>query len=495
MQRLHAVGDARGGATWGELPRDHGLAVTSRGVLGRSTTRSRASTATAHRLLVRSVNDSQREEVSVSSTVTGSLMLGLIVTYGGGCAGSVGDDPGVDVNAANIAGKHQQTNPDCTLVVPDGALTAQGLATPYRIRPTNKQHGQCDESNSADAAFVQAVVLDPATGNVAIYNPLVITDGTSPAVAPVVPVLPPNAIVAIWFGYNGDNLTLAGERSTTLAAASCVNGEPGGDIFGQVAFCNASAFFSAAFSLQQAGKLTPPVPALGTALDGQPCPTVRNFAVVDQDPSDNVTTRYLVTSDGKLAQNTSANSAALAGATVLANASDNGLVAGKVDGALGCKPYQAPDLADPGHTTTGQPLNEIAAQVNERAPIALVPPLDPMTLTGSALNLAKLNLYHAGVGQPAEASATQAQSDELAWCTNLLQIQPARMKLDQKLTSPVSSPDPAAGSNLYTFMAQRFNFTWGPDGLNCAALLGKPSPITLTVDANGVCTAASIATP
>jgi len=69
------------------------------------------------------------------------------------------------------------------------------------------------------------------------------------------------------------------------------------------------------------------------------------------------------------------------------------------------------------------------------------------------------------------------------------------MKLDQKLTAAVSSPDPAAGTNLYTFMAQRFNFTWGPDGLNCAALLGKPSPITLTTDANGVCTAASIATP
>jgi hypothetical protein len=323
----------------------------------------------------------------------------------------------------------------------------------------------------------------------------VISDGTAPAVDPAVPLLPPNAIVAIWFGYNGDNLTLAGASSATLAAAGCVNGEPGGDLFGQVAFCNAPAFFTAAFSLQQAGKLSPPVPALGTALDGQPCPTVRNFAVVDQDPSDNVTSTYLVTGDGKLAQNTSANAAALTGATVLSNGSDNRLVAVKVDGALGCSPYTAPDLADPGRTTTAQPLNEIAAQVNQRAPIALVPPLDPMTLTGGALNLDKLNLYRAGVGQPAEAGASQAETDERAWCTNLLQVQPARMKLDQKLTSAVSSPDPAAGSNLYAFMAQRFNFTWGPDGLNCAALLGKPSPIALTIDANGVCTGATIATP
>ena len=421
------------------------------------------------------------------------FVLGLVLACG--CAGSVGDDNIVDINSANVSGKHQQINPDCTLIVPDGALTAQGLATPYRIRATNKQHGQCNEANSADAAFVQAAVLDPATGRVAVYNPLVITDGSTPAVPPVVPVLPANAVVAIWFGYNGDNLTLAGATSTALAGANCVNGEPGGDVFGQVAFCNAPAFFTAAYSLQQAGKLSPAVPALGTALDGQPCPTVRDFAVVDQDPSDNVTSTYLVTTDGKLAQNTAANAAALTGATVLSNGSDNRLVAVKVDGALGCKPYQAPDLADPGRLTTAQPLNEIAAQVNQRAPIALVPPFDPMTLTGSTFNLDKLNLYRAGVGQPAETSASQAQTDEVAWCTSLLSIAPARMKLDQKLTAAVSSPDPAAGTNLYTFMAQRFNFTWGPDGLNCAALLGKPSPITLTTDANGVCTAASIATP
>jgi hypothetical protein len=330
---------------------------------------------------------------------------------------------------------------------------------------------------------------------VAIYNPLVITDGSTPAVAPVVPALPANAIVAIWFGYNGSSLTLAGARSTTLAAANCVNGEPGGDLFGQVAYCNAPAFFSAAFSLQQAGKLSPPVPALGTARDRQPCPTVRDFFVVDQDPSDNVTSTYLVTSDGKLAQNTSANAAALAGATVLANGSDNRLVAAALDGALGCTPYQAPDLADPGHMTTAQPLNELLAQVKQAAPIALVPPGDPMTLTSGAPNLDKQNLYRAGVGQPAEPGATQATADELTFCNDLLQIQPARLKLDQTLTSAASSPDPAAATNLYTFMAQRFNFTWGPDGLDCAALVGKPSPITLTIDANGVCTAASIATP
>ena len=419
----------------------------------------------------------------------GGALVGIIVCAG--CAGQAGADPGVDDTIANVAGKHQQINPDCTLVVPDDALSAQGLATPYRIRATNKQHGLCHETNADDAAFVQAAVLDPATGNVAVYNPLVITDGTTPAVAPVVPTLPAGAVVAIWFGFNGDNLTLSGASSTALAAANCVNGLDG-DLFGQVAFCNAPAFFSAAQSLLQAGKLNPAVPALGTGLDGQPCPTVRDFSVVDQDPSDNVTTRYLITADGKLAQNTSANAAALAGATVLGNGSDNGLVAAALDGALGCKPYRAPDLADPGKLATAQPLNELFAAVNQKAPIALVPPGDPMTLVNGAPSLDKQNLYRASVDQPAEPSATQAQTDELAWCNSLLQIQPARMKLDQKLTAAAGSPDAGAATNLFTFMAQRFNFTWGPDGLDCAALTGKPSPIKLTFDAAGVCTAATI---
>ena len=429
----------------------------------------------------------------MKSNIAGRCALaGLIICVG--CAGGVGVDPTADDTLANIAGKHQQINPDCTLVVPDGALTAEGLATPYRIRATNKQHGLCHESNADDAAFVQAAVLDPATGKVAIYNPLVITDGTSPAIDPVVPVLPANAVVAIWFGFNGDHLTLAGASSAALSAANCVNGL-GGDSFGQVAFCNAAAFFAAAEPLRQAGRLSPPVPALGTGLDGQACPTVRDFSVVDQDPSDNVTSTYLLTPDGTLAQNTAANAAQLAGATVLANGSDNRLVAVAVDGALGCKPYRAPDLADAGKLTTAQPLNELFANANQRAPIALVPPLDPMTRVNGALSLDKLNLYRAGVDQPAEASATQAQTDELAWCNNLLQIAPARMKLDQKLLANTGSPDPAAATNLYTFMAQRFDFTWGPDGLDCAALTGKPSPIRLTVNGSGVCTGATITLP
>src|SRR5260370_38983708 len=99
-------------------------------------------------------------------------------------------------------------NGDCTLLVPPKPLSAQGLATPYQLVATNPENGPCNESNKAQAAFVQGAVINPATGQVSIYNPLVIDQGTQPAAAPVVPQLPANGVVAIWCGFNWNNLTL-----------------------------------------------------------------------------------------------------------------------------------------------------------------------------------------------------------------------------------------------------------------------------------------------
>src|SRR3984893_7232016 len=197
-------------------------------------------------------------------------------------------------------------NGNCTLIVPSNPLSAQGLATPYQLVATDPANGPCNESNKAQAAFVQGAVIDPATGQISIYNPLVIDQGTQPAAAPVVPKLPANAVVALWFGFNGNNLTLRGTRGS-LRQGNCVNGT-NGSIFGQFAYCNAPAFFRAAHRAYRAGQLTPP--ALGTANDGKTCPTVRDFGVVDMDQSDNVTTTYLVTGDGHTAQMTAANQAA-----------------------------------------------------------------------------------------------------------------------------------------------------------------------------------------
>src|SRR6184192_2741020 len=84
----------------------------------------------------------------------------------------------------------QAVNGDCTLIVPAQPLTAQGLATPYQLVATDAANGSCNEANAAQSAFVQAAIIDPATGKIAIYNPLVVDQGTQPAIPTVVPTLP-----------------------------------------------------------------------------------------------------------------------------------------------------------------------------------------------------------------------------------------------------------------------------------------------------------------
>jgi hypothetical protein len=235
-------------------------------------------------------------------------------------------------------------------------------------------------------AFVQGAVIDPATGAISIYNPLVLDQGTQAAAQPVVPQLPANGIVALWFGSNGNNLTLQGTNGS-LRQGRCVNGA-NGSIFGQFSYCNARAFFRVANRAIQAGLLKPP--ALGVAKDGQPCPSVRDFGLVDMDQSDNVVTTYLVTASGQTAQMTAANVAALQNTQTQTNGSDNRLLAIALDGALGCTPWMASDLADPGHLVPALPLNELQASVQQAAPVALVPAGDPMVLNNNQPDLNKL---------------------------------------------------------------------------------------------------------
>ena len=108
-----------------------------------------------------------------------------------------------------------------------------------------------------------------------------------------------------------------------------------------MSFCNGTQFFQAVARAKAAGKLV--IPPLGTATKtGQPCLTTRNFDVVDQDPSDNVTTTYLLTANGETAQDNPANEAALTGATAIVNGSDNKLLDSFLDPTIGCTPFEAP---------------------------------------------------------------------------------------------------------------------------------------------------------
>ncbi|TNC29784.1 hypothetical protein FG385_01820 [Amycolatopsis alkalitolerans] len=341
-------------------------------------------------------------------------------------------------------------NPNCTLSVPANPLTAQGLATPYELSGTG-DGGPCHEADAAQSAFVEATILDPATGKLSVYRPLVVDRGRRPAAPTIVPTLPPNAVVGVWFGFNGDVLTLTG-------APGCVNGLPGSP-FGQFGYCNAPAFFAAANAAIENKRLT--VPDIGTGKDGQPCPTVRDFGLVDQDQSDNVTATYLATRDGRTAQ---AGTVRLPGTTTLTNGSDNGLLVNFVDPALGCTPFTAPDLTNHGKPATSLALNELQAAAHQAQPVALVPPNDPMTLADGKPSVPKVNLYRAGVNQPPPVAGLDTAN---AYCTNLASIGNRRLATDRALFQQAPSPD-AGAANLFDFLTQRLQ--------NSVQLLNCPTP-------------------
>lgn len=379
-------------------------------------------------------------------------------------------------------------NPNCTIIIPAAPLTAAGLATPYQLTATDPTQGPCHETNTSSAAFVQAAILDRSSGQISIYNPLVIDAGSTAAVPPTVPTLPKKSIVALWFGFNGNNLAQQGATAGVLEDSACVNGLPN-NIFGQFSYCNAPAFFDAAYAAVRRGQLQPP--PLGIASDGRPCPTVRDFFVVDQDQSDNLPVTYLVNAAGLLAQNTTANAQALAGATVLGNPSDNGLLDRFLDPAMNCAPWKVADLSAPGQTSSGLALNEIQARMYQERPAALIPAGDPMVLNADGtINLDKINAYRRGVGQHQVRFVEEA--DTARYCRNMLRIAPGRLLQNEAvlLTSP--SPVPTANS-LYTFMAQRFAASYNL--LDCSGLVEIPDPVSVTVDANGVATGATIALP
>jgi hypothetical protein len=384
-------------------------------------------------------------------------------------------------------------NMNCTLIVPDNPLTAQGLATPYLLKATNPAMGPCHEANPMQSAFVQAATVNPNTGALDIYDPLVIDQGTQPAIQPVVPVIPPGSVVGIWFGFNGAVLTLQGAQANTLAQNKCVNGLPDSP-FGQFAYCNAVAFFQAANQAVQNGKIVPPL--LEKDLKGLTCPTTRDFFLVDQDQSDNVTTRYLATANGRIAQFTTANRLALPGAVEITNPSDNGLLL-SVNAAIGCTSWMRPNLADPGNVEAALPLNELQAAARQPAPVALVPADDPMVLVmqnGKFVpNLTKLNLYRVGVDQPVAQSLQDASTR--AYCINLMNIAPPRLAIRAPLLGNGPTPDAAVGNTLFTFMAQRYVNTFTNPlgvGLNCMKMFNLQPLVATVKDGQGVAIAVLI---
>jgi hypothetical protein len=415
-----------------------------------------------------------RIAVPVTAAVALSLGVGIFVAASGG--GPAKLHPAAASSSQGVSSSANNT--DCDIIVPAHPLTAKGLATPYQLTGpagTSPAASGCQMINSVNlGAFVQATILDTRTGALSVYDPLVVTKGTKPAVAPVVPKLPAHAVVTIDIGFNGAILRQAGATPGALGQGKCTDGEPGSP-FGQVSFCNGPAFFQAAFAAERAGRLVIPsagisrtmVATAGALGTGRACPTVRNFDMVDQDPSDNVTTAYLLNpATGRTAQVNAANQARMPHAKMLVNGSDNALIDDFLDPALGCTPLEAPDLGNHGGMTTSQALDELLAARYEPKNAALIPENDGMVVdNGGSIDLAKTDLYRSEIGQPLVNGRTQASSSPQMFCQNLINIQTPFIAANEKLLAAAPSPVPLVGDTLYTFLANRLAGSF--DNLNC----------------------------
>ena len=403
--------------------------------------------------------------------------------------------PTATVAAANV---------NCDIIVPANPLSARGMATPYQLTGPNgmtpAQSG-CTMANAGNlGAFVQATIVNTRTGRLSVYDPLVITQGTTAAVAPTVPTLPRNYVATIDFGFNGTVLTQVGATANALRRGNCVNGQAGSP-FGQVSFCNGTSFFNEAFLLEREGRLT--VPSEGTSAKivasggqlgtGQDCPVVRNFDMIDQDQSDNVTSQYLLNpATGQTAQDTTSNAANLASDTVLTNGSDNALIDFFLDPTLGCTPFTAPNLGNNNQPATSQALDELLAAKNPPAITALVPENDEMTLDGNGnLDATKTNMYRVEVGQAPVSNQNNQNNSPAMYCQNMVNIQTPFLAANQTLLATDTSPVPAVGNNLFTFMANRLNMSF--TNLGCQNF-GLTNPVAVTLDGNGAAIAATFNT-
>jgi hypothetical protein len=456
-----------------------------------------------------------RVAVHLAVPVALGLVIGGVLAFQAGSSNS-GVDPvplGAYVSpSASVSAPAAMTttpstftsNVNCDLVVPANPLSARGLATPYQLTGTDgmtPEESGCRMSNAAQAgAFVQATILDPATGALSVYDPLVVTQGTRPAVKPWVPRIPANAVVTIDFGFNGKNLFQVGATPATLADANCVSGQAG-SVFGQASFCNGINFFNAVRKDERQGLLTVPSPGTSDKIiasgggmgTGQVCPVTRNFEVADPDSNDNVTAEYLLNPlTGQTAQDTTSNAGNIAGATLLVSRGDNTLLDLFLDPVLGCTPFQAPDLANNNVPATSLALDEILAGAYQPKFAALVPESDEVVLNGDGeFDAAKTDVYREELGQAPISNQNDKTSDPEMYCQDIIDIQTPFLAANQALLATGQSPLTAAGDNLLTYMANRLNMSF--TSLACQDF-GLTDPVRVTRNGAGAAVAASFNT-
>src|SRR6201995_5997634 len=333
---------------------------------------------------------------------------------------------------------------NCTVAVPANPLSAQGLASPWVLGD-----GCTWANGGAEGVFIDATILAP-DGQIQVYNPLVINQGTTPAVAPAAPTIAAGSQVILSLGFNGNALALVGAGAQQ---GNCIDAF-GNSLINQTPQCNAANFYRLPNAEIAQGTLT--VPPAGTGQDGQACQTTRDFALIDQDQSDNAVASYLFDpATGQSAQATAANAGAMAKATVGQNGSDNGLLDRFVDVALGCTPFTAPNPTNPAGVSASQALNELSARANQKGRTALPPFTAPSLLAGGQFSIGKTKPYRVKPDQPLLPFNTNTSRNAARYCQNMVNIQAPRLKLDAAMETGPASPVPALGNKLGHFPAAR----------------------------------------
>lgn len=399
-----------------------------------------------------------------------------------------------------------KSNTTCDIIVPADPLSAQGLAAPYQLTGPNgmtpAQSG-CEMSNGAKlGAFVQATILDPATGTLSVYEPLVVTRGTRPDTPGLKlnpPVIPADAVVTIDFGFNGTHLVQVGATPTTLADAHCVSGQAG-SAFGQTSFCNGVNFFNAVRQAERKGLLKVPSPGTSNAIvpsggdlgSGRSCPVISNFEVAGLDPGESVTTTYLLNPlTGQTAQDNATYQSYVAGSTLVHGNSANVVLDQYVDPILGCTPFEVPDLSSANVPAFSEALDEIAAGAYPPKTAALVPENDKVVMDGGESDPAKTSRYRSELGQAPVSAATDKSSSPAMYCQNLVDIQTPFLAANQKLLATGQSPVMATADNLLTFLANGLSASFTRLGCQQFHLT---NPVTLKRNSAGVAIAATFDT-
>ena len=150
-----------------------------------------------------------------------------------GLAGANAVDAAGNAFSFNQNADQAAASMNCTVSVPANPLTAQGLASPWVLGD-----GCTWANGGTEGVFIDATILAP-NGQLQVYNPLVINQGTTPAVAPTPPTIAAGSQVILSLGFNGNALALVGPGA---AQGNCIDAF-GNSLINQTPQCNAAGFY------------------------------------------------------------------------------------------------------------------------------------------------------------------------------------------------------------------------------------------------------------